>query len=1542
MSETNPLRTARLKRDAAVADLYQLNHALARARQQLAVAQRRGEVESIQALEREIEVVSNERAGRAVERQRQREVIERLRASLVAADEDEFTHMRGALPILLLPVRLETHFRKQQDQITELLIRIYPDDIHVESHEPELTDNEVEAGRRYWLEIWRAVGDQTRQSLAWRTLAGSVGEERAAWVKEVTAPLNEPPSLEAPLAADEALPEMPEFPDPARKEGDWTRAPKARALPDRWLALGFRDGERLFQVTGNVIPDELAVAPDPTAERAEDENLFIDDDSRWTIDFAEAERAGMGIRVQATDERGLSEGLDLLLVLGVKGSASAAEGAEMATQLLQTHSFGEGLAFLRRGVPTNNTEQERSDWRERNLPALDEKAPDAAVIAPGDATNGGRWAGALGLDEEQTLRAFASISGAAEQADKDARAMNAALWPATWGYILEHMLGEDIRPHIATVRHHALNWLRAGGNFASVRVGAQPYGLIIQTDLDQYPLSQTEQIERQLLQLLQRLRTEFWLPATRRVPRVGRTGDPERDLVEILGQEAVSASYVARPALGSELLANLWNLFNDGTFTDWWNRHQEIAQEAPNKLGIALDGRMQHLAYFEQFSEIIQTLVQAGVTEPDQKLDPNYIDWLLTHGYSRIQQERFPADPPDALLYLLLRQAALLETARQSVVTWLEAQPDIAIQRLEPELVDMRPGKAPAAGEAEIVTTQTPLDMTLGRVLTTPIPGVTDGRAVGAYLSDRRQSEDPDLAPFVEFWSALAHLKDLPVQRLELLMRETLDLSSHRLDAWLSSFSHRLLDRRRANETSATGLYVGGYGWVEDLKPRQTERSDGYVHTPSNEHAALAAVLRSAYLSHRQSADTGAFAIDLSSERVRLADWLLEGVRAGLPLGALLGYRLERALHEQHSGLELDVFIYALRRRAPLVAGKLETTLEPFAAVAAGNVVDGHKLVRHWQKGELSFTDTDLPNPGTPEHTAVISELEGLEALIDAVGDALLAESVFQLGNSARVGATVDAMAGGEIPPPELEFARTPRRGLGLIHRLVVARSPEPADATTWTTDSNQVRAVADPVLNRWAAEVLGEATSYRYQVRYLASDSELLLMEPVQSLADLPLSTLDAVFLADGEDPETAVELLALMRHQAHLNRPLTVPIDARVELQLEITGEASLFPALLETARALRHVIQHAHPLDGTDLTPLGEKSEPGIDLDEFETRVDGLVARFVQLEANLQVFLANAATASLDNGRSTLLGLFAFGLRNTIPEPATGDDERTRSTLVIQAEAVAQAVSSRRRELDEALSEFDAATTDRGQRIAHARRLAHAILGGSLPVLPQFVAATGLELAQSLLDQATLQGGDAQAVGTWLKQMARVRDRVADINDVLLYRAALTQAKPYPLQIAQLPFRAGSLWAALPGIVDPENDANRLSLLFVAPETFDPTRPLSGFVIDEWSETIPDTTTTTATAIHYDQPGARAANALLLAVAPEAEVPWTLATLQKIVLDTIEMAKLRAVDGDDLRGLGQYLPALLFASNYGGDTVDMPLERLLGTQDLAVGES
>ena len=62
----------------------------------------------------------------------------------------------GDLPLLLLPVRLETRFFTLADSTTELRVRVFPDKIHCDSHEPDLTPDELTWGQHYWQHDWRA------------------------------------------------------------------------------------------------------------------------------------------------------------------------------------------------------------------------------------------------------------------------------------------------------------------------------------------------------------------------------------------------------------------------------------------------------------------------------------------------------------------------------------------------------------------------------------------------------------------------------------------------------------------------------------------------------------------------------------------------------------------------------------------------------------------------------------------------------------------------------------------------------------------------------------------------------------------------------------------------------------------------------------------------------------------------------------------------------------------------------------------------------------------------------------------------------------------------------------------------------------------------------------------------------------------------------------------------------------------------------------------------------------------------------------------
>jgi hypothetical protein len=66
----------------------------------------------------------------------------------------------------------------------------------------------------------------------------------------------------------------------------------------------------------------------------------------------------------------------------------------------------------------------------------------------------------------------------------------------------------------------------------------------------------------------------------------------------------------------------------------------------------------------------------------------------------------------------------------------------------------------------------------------------------------------------------------------------------------------------------------------------------------------------------------------------------------------------------------------------------------------------------------------------------------------------------------------------------------------------------------------------------------------------------------------------------------------------------------------------------------------------------------------------------------------------------------------------------------------------------------------------------------------------------------------------------------------------------------------------------------------------------------IVDEWPERIPNAQAQTAVAFHFEEPAARAPQALLLAVCPDNRPTWDDALLQAVLAETLELAKIRTV--------------------------------------------
>lgn len=388
------------------------------------------------------------------------------------------------------------------------------------------------------------------------------------------------------------------------------------------------------------------------------------------------------------------------------------------------------------------------------------------------------------------------------------------------------------------------------------------------------------------------------------------------------------------------------------------------------------------------------------------------------------------------------------------------------------------------------------------------LPGVVDERVASATMMRAL------FAGYVALEDdAITHLP-----RLERLYRETLESLSSRVDAWVTSLSTARLDILR--KTKPSGVRVGAYGWLTDLDSADPNpQREGYVVTPSLHHATTAAVLRSGWQAH---SDRGAFAVDIQSARARRAQAMIEGVRGGQTVNALLGYQFERALHDA----QLDRFIAGFRRAyplAPLVDPTVPDVDAARVSIGARNVVDGQSLRR--DRDRLDADDALQAAAGAAlggDGPAVRRMLAELDETFDAVGDLLLAESVHQLvgGSALRAGIAADAIGRGQDLPADYDVLRTPRGGIAITHHVGLLF---PASAPGGWADDRPL-AQLEPGLEAWVRQRLGAAADTP------AGPALATLGWCALDLLVVPAGVVHAALAAAGEVDEAAFTDLMLL----------------------------------------------------------------------------------------------------------------------------------------------------------------------------------------------------------------------------------------------------------------------------------------------------------------------------------------------------------------------------------------------------------------------------
>jgi hypothetical protein len=1450
----------------------------------------------------------------------------------------------GDLPLVLLPVRLETRFFPVGDGSTELRVRVFPDKIHLDSHERDLTADEQAWGQHYWQQNWLAGSDTQAVATAWRQIADRFGDKRAAWIARVLEPTN---------AAQRAPAVTPVFPaiTVAPCDDAWRHAPQARLMPDRWVAIVHSGGQVALSVTSRDIRRPLAVGPDPQAPPpdaqteaaiASGQQLAIDSGMKWMTDFNEAEQAGMALRIPVPAAT-LAAGLDSLVVFGVVRSLTVADTATELADLLDAHHYTDGLGFVRPGTPSNNTDDRRAGYSTSDPGHTRSFALEVDGTPTLDDNNAVRVGTALGLPFDRIVPTFGRVERGLERDDRHMRSMNTALWQVGWGYFLSNMIGAEAGlkpPDVDWARRHFLDHVRGFGPFPAMRCGAQPYGILPVTSLDLWQPGTGEPVAAQdtwLKALLLSLRDGVWRPASPSVARIGSRQnpiDPDADLADVMRTDALSSAYHTRSVVGRHFLQHL-HQFMGFAVPGSDPRQTTLLQE----LGIAWRPRLTQLSSADWQRNLTSPLVQAGEVSPWASLEPNYISTLL----GPLNIAELIAARPDAqtastasLLQMLLRHSMLREIAFAAAQLQAgETGADVAALLRDAELVDLVTGAAPTMHWIR------QLEQTLA---------ATGGKKIREFLETQDTFTTPALAALGEFRASLADLAGLDSEALLHLMEGTLDLSAHRLDAWVTSIATKRLAAMHVD--GPAGQYVGAYGWVENLKPMpasmmkpvtalpagepgplQTPANDsGFIHAPSMTHAATAALLRNAHLGPTgvPSAD-GPFAIDISSRRVREASRLLEGVRQGQPLGALLGYRVERRLHDTFvdNGRSMDRFIAPLRRVAPLVARSSGLTTAAVDSIAANNVVDGLLLYRRWNE-ERSVVVAEVTKAvlGTSDLVALSAILDDLGDAIDGLSDALTAESAYQLvrGNTSRTAGTLSAIARGEAPPPELEVTRTPRTGTSITHRLTLLMSGPNTNTNGWLSYAGSYRAAAEPMLNFWAYKLLGDGTKIRCTVERL-DDSGAVAETRAFPLSELSITPLEVVY---GVDPASSsaqpMALNEIEQRVLYHAKHKTGGFGSQVTLRLQharptnlAAGETTLFDAL-EQARGIRRLLAVARGVDPEDVNPPERTAQGVVDLAELEARVVKAEDLLIGSRNGLINLIARIPTTTTAEAlRTYLLKVGMFGVTPAVPVSATGEDAAAKAALGRQGQALVKLLASRIDQVN-LLRAQPAATVPRGRREQLVTRM-RAVFGPSFVVLPRFSfdPAGATEFTNALAASTSAQGGDPLAANTWFARYARVRDGVGRLGSCLQRAEVLGSTARLNLSVAQLPFvSATERWVGLPPLAGTVLPPSKLSLVVHTIGTINAAQVMTGLLVDEWVEIVPSSRETTALAFQFDMPDSCAPQSVLIAVPPVPGQDWTAETLRRVLMETLDLAKLRAVDTGALGAAAQHLPGLYLALN------------------------
>ena len=424
-------------------------------------------------------------------------------------DTEILSKIPQSAPILLFPLRLETHFRENGNQ-NQLCVRIFPDEILLNQHKQKLSKEEFELGQHFWFNklIKKNGNNEADTNQEWQELCSKLPLHRAAWVCRQIKPTKK--ELDA-FGEQASIDELTSFFENRKKilldenyQNEFTQ-PELEALPDRFLFIGKLSNGTIIKQASKKVDKNISASinfnEEIDFEQGDNplEKLLKKDPSiKWMFDYNDAVEKGMAITIDI--DKNVNE-FDYIYVIGVNNE----ESSSIFESLINGHNYTSSLQILNPRTPTNNLDEKKSNDNETLLNQErykievntnheelkeDKDSPNAAQIL----------ADLLGVSYKNCLSYIGNYDSKQDSETKEAykslwtelrkelekRISGKTLQGDNWSNLTQEetkaLQNKYQNQYLEFIKSFIINYLRCCGNIPSIKIGNLPYGILPVSD----------------------------------------------------------------------------------------------------------------------------------------------------------------------------------------------------------------------------------------------------------------------------------------------------------------------------------------------------------------------------------------------------------------------------------------------------------------------------------------------------------------------------------------------------------------------------------------------------------------------------------------------------------------------------------------------------------------------------------------------------------------------------------------------------------------------------------------------------------------------------------------------------------------------------------------------------------------------------------------------------------------------------------------------------------------------------------------------------